>query len=208
MLMKRAIQISAQNRDNWMIDAILFGGAAIASLSGVYFLFNTGGYQGGRNPAYDAAPLFFSRFTWDVFHTWSGIAMILAVAIHLPRHTKWIGGMSARVVKALQRQPSGLSGRGWYNLGLNIGVAISFALTTVSGIYFLFYPGGPRSRQIEPTLLFDRTGWDIIHVWSGVILIIAAILHIAIHWRWIVNVSRAMFIEHHRPQSAIEATHR
>ena len=199
--MTRVSQISPQNRSNWLVDAILFSGAAIATLSGVYFLFNPGGYQGGRNLAYNTAPFLFDRVTWDMLHTWSGIVMILVVAIHLPRHWKWVTSMTGRIGRALRRQSAGLSGRGWYNLWLNAIIGISFLLTALSGLYFLFLPGGPRSRLNAATVLFDRTTWDAIHTWAGVALVIAAVLHIAIHWRWIANVTRAIFV-HTEKQSS------
>ena len=37
--------------------------------------------------------------------------------------------------------------------------------------------------------LFSRTTWDLIHTWAGVTLIAAAVIHLAIHWRWIVKVA-------------------
>ena len=33
----------------------------------------------------------------------------------------------------------------------------------------------------------------MVHTWSGVVFIIAGILHFAIHWRWVVNVTKKVF---------------
>jgi hypothetical protein len=42
----------------------------------------------------------------------------------------------------------------------------------------------------DPMILFSRTTWDLIHTWSGVALIVAAVIHFAIHWRWVTKVTR------------------
>ena len=80
--------------------------------------------------------------------------------------------------------------RGRWNLILNAIVAASFVLTAVSSVYFLFVPG--RRRIVDPTFLFTRTTWDLIHTWTGVILIAAAIIHFAIHWKWVTKVTSKM----------------
>ena len=80
--------------------------------------------------------------------------------------------------------------RGLWNLMLNTMVVISFVLTALSGIYFLFVPGGRGA--VDPMILFSRFTWDLIHTWAGVTLMILAIVHLAIHWKWVTKVSRKM----------------
>jgi len=41
--------------------------------------------------------------------------------------------------------------------------------------------------------LFLRSTWDVIHTWSGVVMIITALLHFSIHWRWITKVTEKIF---------------
>ena len=79
--MKNSMSVSPQTRNNWLVDAGLFIGALLASLSGIYFLFlPNGGFQGGRNPLYNVQILF-SRQTWYDLHTWGGVAMIVIAVI-------------------------------------------------------------------------------------------------------------------------------
>jgi uncharacterized membrane protein len=81
--MKYNSRVSSQTRRNWWIDAGLFMSAVLASLSGIYFLFlPVGGYQGGRNPWY-GVEIIFTRQTWDLLHTWTGVAMIIIALVHL-----------------------------------------------------------------------------------------------------------------------------
>jgi hypothetical protein len=189
--------ISRKTRLNWLLDASVFSGAIVAALSGIYFLYSpSGGYQGGRNPAFGTT-LFFERHTWSDLHTWGGVLMILAVVIHLAYHWYWVRSMAAKLVKFLRDGGSGLSQGGKINLLVNLLIALSFLAVSVSGVYFLFltsggYRGGDNSAW-DQVFIFSRMTWDLIHTWSGVALIISAMLHFVIHWRWIRNVTARFF---------------
>jgi hypothetical protein len=175
---------------NWWIDAVLFSSALIAALSGVYFLyFPTGGYQGGRNPYYNIQILF-TRHTWDDLHTWGGIVMIAIAAIHLILHWPWVVNMTRRAYKDLAGINGKMNWRGRLNLILNVVVGFSFLLTAISGIYFLFVTGGRGA--VDPLFLFTRITWDLIHTWAGIALITTGVIHLAIHWRWVVNVTTSI----------------
>ncbi|MBN2547682.1 MAG: DUF4405 domain-containing protein [Anaerolineales bacterium] len=189
--MRTAKSVSNQTRNNWLIDAGLLVSAIIAFASGVYFLYlPTGGYRGGRNPAYDLQILF-SRHTWEDLHMWGGVAMIAAALIHLAIHWSWVTNMLRRTIKELRGQSGRMNARGRWNLILNTIVGLSFTLAAVSGVYFLFFPGG--RGVVDPMILFSRTTWDLVHTWSGITLIAAAIVHFIIHWKWVTKVTRSMF---------------
>jgi preprotein translocase subunit SecY len=182
--------MSKQTKKNWWIDFTLFSSALIAVLSGIYFLFlPTGGYQGGRNSLYNVQVLF-SRQTWDNLHTWGGVAMIVAALIHLAFHWKWVTAMTRRTFNELTGKCGGMNARGRWNLILNVVVGLSFLLTALSGIYFLFVPGGHGA--IDPLILFTRTTWDLIHTWAAIVLIVAAVTHFVIHWKWVTKVTGNM----------------
>lgn len=179
--------LSTQTRNNWLIDAGLFVSALAASISGIYFLFlPSNGFQGGRNPWHNVQILF-SRHTWDDLHTWTGVAMIAIALFHIVIHWKWIVNMARRMFNELTGRSTSLNSRGRWNLILNLVVALSFLLTAASGIYFLFFP--TQGHTAGPQILLTSTAWDLVHTWAGVILIASAIVHFAIHWRWVVNVS-------------------
>ncbi len=189
--------MSMRTRTNWLINAAVFIGGLLVALSGIYFLFvPSGGYQGGRNPWYGVTILF-DRHTWDDLHTWGGIAMIAAIAIHFSIHWAWVKTMSRRTVKATLRRSAQLSKGAWFNVAVDSAVAVGFLLTAASGIYFLLLPSGGyeggRNPIWDPGFLFSRTTWDLIHTWSGVGMIVAAVVHLWIHWRWVVNVTKRFF---------------
>lgn len=180
--------VAPRTRLNWTIDAIVLSGALVAALTGIYFLFlPVGGYQGGRNPAYDLVILF-SRATWEDLHTWGGVAMIVAAVLHFSLHWDWVKMMTRRTCTCLWDRQARMSRGAWRNALLDLVVALSFLLTAISGLYFLLTPSGHDAAGI--VFLFSRTTWDVIHTWAAVVLILAAVLHFAIHWRWITNVTR------------------
>lgn len=191
--MTKKISLSSETRNNWLIDALIFSGALIASISGIYFLFlPVGGYQGGRNPMYGVTILF-ERSTWDDLHMWSGILMIAAAVLHITLHWKWIAGMTVRMVKELFERNSHLNNRSRFNVGINAAIGVSFLVTALSGIYLLFFPGGSHGVP-DPMWIFVRSTWDLLHTWAGILMIVAALVHFAIHWKWVSKVTRKLMV--------------
>jgi len=182
--------VSTQTRNNYFIDSFLFTGGIIAALSGVYFLFlPVAGYQGGRNPMYGITILF-DRHTWGDIHVWATVAIIILAAIHIPLHWKWIVSMTRRAFKLITGK-SKMNAYATFNLGVNILIGLSALISGLSGLYFLLVPGAAHaSIAPDPMWLFSRITWDLIHTWSGVIVIAAATLHFYIHWKWAFKVTR------------------
>jgi hypothetical protein len=202
--MSKPIHISRQTRVNWLIDTAVFSGALISILTGIYFLaLPIGGYQGGRNASYGVVILF-PRATWSDWHVWGGILMILAVIIHFSIHWDWVKLMTRRMFKAVCGQSCNFSRGAKVNLVVDGMIGLSFLVTAVSGIYFLFLPSGyngGRTAGWDPNFLFSRLTWDLLHTWGAVVMILAALTHFFIHWRWIVNVTRRFFLSL-RPKQA------
>jgi preprotein translocase subunit SecY len=187
--MRKTNTIAPQTRINWFIDVCLFIGAVIVSITSIYFLFlPTGGYQGGRNSMYGITILF-ARETWDDLHTWFGILMIAAALVHIIVHWGWIKSMGKRILREITLHETRFNKRSRFNLLINTAVGFSLAIVAISGVYLLFVPSGPQAIT-DPQFLFVRTTWDLVHTWSGILMITAAIIHFAIHWKWITKVTR------------------
>jgi cytochrome b subunit of formate dehydrogenase len=189
---------AVRGRNKWLLFAVVFLSGLVAALSGIYFLFvPSGGYQGGRNPWYGVTILF-SQHTWEDLHTWGGVLMIAAAAVHFAIHWRWVKVMSKRTVKALLSRETKLAKGPRLNVAINLVIAVSFLLTAVSGIYLLFAPSGGfqggRNASWDPMFLFSRTTWDLIHTWAGAVFIGAAVVHFWIHWRWIKNTTTRLFL--------------
>jgi hypothetical protein len=182
--------VSRQTKRNWWIDALLFGSALIAAISGIYFLFlPSGGYRGGRNSLYNVQFLF-TRQTWDDLHTWGGLAMISVSIIHLALHWKWVVAMSKRVFNEVFGHLGSVKSRGRWNLILDLVIGLSFLLAALSGVYFLSFPGGHGT--VDPLIIFTRSTWDLIHIWAGLVLIAGAIFHLVLHWTWVCKVTSCL----------------
>ena len=189
--MKKRPAVSAQTRNNWWIDLILFLSGIIVFLSAIYFLvFPVGGYKGGRNPFYGIIILF-DRHTWGDIHLWGGVAMLAAAALHIPLHWHWIVMMTKRVIKISLGQCKTMNARGKFNLTVNGFLGLSALIVAISGIYFLLVPGASHSSPLpDPMWFFTLTTWNLIHTWAGIVMISMAILHFDIHWKWITKVSK------------------
>lgn len=183
-------QVSYQTRRNWWVDLVLFLSGIISALSGIYFLFlPSGGYKGGANPFYGIRILFL-RETWEDIHAWGGLAMIIIAALHIPLHWNWFVGMFKRILKEIKGTAEKMNAKGRFNLYINLTLALSGLLVGLTGLYFFFIPGASHgSGGADPMWLFNRTTWDLIHTWAFVVMIAAAILHFAIHWKWVTKVT-------------------
>lgn len=194
----KPIRISRQTRTNWLIDTAVFLGAVFSIFSGIYFLVLPDGYEGGRNTWYGVV-LLFTRQTWTDIHLWGGVLMIMAVTVHFTLHWNWVKMMARRLRRAVACREDCFSRGAKINVAVDALIALGFLVTAVSGLYFLFAPvsggyQGGRNPLWDAGWLFSRTTWDLLHTWSAVIMIMAAMLHFVIHWRWIVNVTRRFFL--------------
>jgi hypothetical protein len=176
---------SVQTRNNILLDMPMLVSGLVSVLTGIYFLFlPVGGFQGGRNPFYGVV-IFFERHTWGDIHTWSSVIILALAALHIPIHWSWITKMTRSGARAVLGK-SKLNKFSWFNLYINVVIGLSGLVCGLSGLYFLFEPvlvpaGGTG-------WIFTPLTWDMIHTWSGVVVTAAAILHFAIHWRWVIKV--------------------
>jgi hypothetical protein len=192
--------ISPQTRNNWLIDTALFGSAILMSISGILSLsIPKGGFQRGHNlVATDY--LWLSQRTLDSIHTWAGLTLIAVALVHLLIHRKWVVSSARRLVKEWRGQCECMNPRGRFNILLNVVVLVSFTLAAVSGLYLMFVHGG-RSA-IDSTLLLSRSSLNLIHTWTGMIWIVAAVVHFVIHWKWVNKVTRRMLQPANLPANA------
>jgi hypothetical protein len=103
------------------------------------------------------------------------------------------------LIRELTGQAGSMNARGRWNLILNLVVGLSFLITALSGVYFIFFPGGHKT--VDPLFLFTRSTWDLLHPWAAVTLITAATLHLAIHWKWVTKVTGKMLAVLAKPGS-------
>ena len=67
------------------------------------------------------------------------------------------------------------------NYIVDIGMAISFVIVAVTGILKLPALGG-RTRD-----------YMLLHDWAGVVLAVFVLLHLILHWNWIICMTKGIF---------------
>jgi hypothetical protein len=180
--------VSTATLNRWWLFLLLSVTGIAILFSSVYFLYFPVGFQGGRNPDYGTI-IVFGREMWDAIHLWSGIGMIIVLVIHIAVHDKWIIAMLKRFFRGKSGGTKRLNGYARFNILLDAVAALSFLVVAISGVALLLLPSG-RSVEVVSGFLLSKDTWDIIHTWSGVVMLISAILHFYIHWRWITKVTR------------------
>jgi len=88
-------------RFNIALNAAVGISFLVCALSGLYFYFTpTGGFQGGANLQWDAG-FVFSRTTWDLIHTWSGVAFSASIVVHFAIHWRWVTHVTSALLRPL-----------------------------------------------------------------------------------------------------------
>jgi hypothetical protein len=173
---------------HWVTVFLLGVSGLLTTLTGIYFLFlPSGGYQGGRNPHYGQTFLF-DRNIWSDIHTWAGIVMIAVSLFHVVLHWQWVAEMGRRSLAVARGRRKPFNRKIWARVGVVTAIGIVFVGVAASGIYFFVLPGGQgSSRAVQ--FLFSRSTWDLVHTWTGVLMIIAAVVHLAMRWKWVARVT-------------------
>ena len=174
----------------WLVWLLIITGLGVL-FSSIYFLYFPVGFQGGRNPLYNTV-IIFNRSDWESIHLWFGLGMIIVLLVHIPVHWKWIMVMGNRCFGRKTCKIGRLNWRARANIIIDVVAVVSFIFAAASGIYLLFAPSG-KYASTAPVLIFDYHTWDVIHTWSGVMMIAASLYHFLIHWTWVTNVSGKAF---------------
>jgi len=80
------------------------------------------------------------------------------------------------------------------NYWVDLATGIAFLLCAVTGIVFLFPSAVHTVIGAAPTILFTPAlWWHKVHDWSGVAMVAGTALHLALHAKWIANMTRKTF---------------
>jgi len=76
-------------------------------------------------------------------------------------------------------------------------IGLAFLISAGTGVLFLFmgsggYHGGAYSAGVA-FLGLSRWVWSDLHTWASLIMIAGVVLHLVLHWNWIVCVTRQIF---------------
>lgn len=80
------------------------------------------------------------------------------------------------------------------NYFIDFFALISFLITSLTGIFiFLFLPGGIRQGRFQELLGIAKEAWNFIHIWSGILMLILVVIHLVLHWEWLVCMTKNIF---------------
>ena len=109
------------------------------------------------------------------FHEWLSLGVFVVLFVHLLFHMDWV----IKTTKLAFTKPSWATTGSWV---LNLLILISFTLAMLSGILI--------SGDVLPALGLFADGyyfWDPVHAFSAKLLLALIIVHIVVHWRWILS---------------------
>lgn len=118
------------------------------------------------------------NFTGLLLHEWLGLAFVPAAILHLLLNRQWITATTRRFFGKL-------SGRVRFSYLLNAALFVTMTLVTVSGVLISEVTLG----SIMP-IGSNRQFWRILHSASSATTFVIFIMHVAVHWKWIVNTIR------------------
>lgn len=122
------------------------------------------------------------HFTGDAIHEWLGVALSGAIVVHLLLNWNWIVEISARLFTQMTT-----SARISYIL--NWALFATGIMITLSGLMI--------SKTVVPffgwSLPADMS-WRQLHELSTNLIMILMGLHVALHWNWIMNMFKRLFM--------------
>jgi hypothetical protein len=75
------------------------------------------------------------------------------------------------------------------NYLIDVLLGISFLIVGITGIIKM--PMISSALGLTYPVLRD-SGFNFLHDWSGILMVILVIIHIALHWNWIVGMTKMM----------------
>ena len=81
------------------------------------------------------------------------------------------------------------------NYWVDVVIGIAFVASAISGLVFLL-PGEPSSSVLG----ISYPAWNGLHTWSSLVMIAGVGAHLALHWKWMVSMTKQVFAIEDRRQ--------
>ena len=79
------------------------------------------------------------------------------------------------------------------NYIIDISMAVLFTITAIAGLILFFFLRGIRQGGHNEFLGIARQVWINVHDFFGIILLILVLMHLALHWSWIICITKRIF---------------
>ena len=77
------------------------------------------------------------------------------------------------------------------NYFVDVGLAISFFICFITGL--IKWPGLIKIIGISAYRVLHVGNISMLHDWSGLIMGLLVLVHLVLHWGWIVSVTKSIF---------------
>ncbi len=121
-------------------------------------------------------------------HEWLGLGIFVLLFVHVLFHMDWVFSTTKRAFT----KPSWATTGNWI---LGVLLLITLMLCIISGLFI--------SGDVLQTFGYYATGyyfWDPLHAFSAKLLLALLIVHIVVHWKWIIS----FFKKHTKKDEIVE----
>ena len=96
------------------------------------------------------------------------------------------------------------------NFWTDVVIGLAFVIAAVSGIVLLFapsggYQGGRNVHYEQTILLLGHHTWDTLHTWGSIAMIAGVFVHLVLHWKWMVCMTKRLIGRPKKSTSSAEA---
>jgi hypothetical protein len=77
------------------------------------------------------------------------------------------------------------------NYWVDVATGLAFVMSAVSGIVLLL-PASLADGQLR-MLGVSYQAWNQLHTWSSLLMVAGALIHVALHWQWVVSMTKKTF---------------
>lgn len=121
------------------------------------------------------------KATGNIIHEWVSLVFIIPFIIHLVQHWEWITNIPKRFFGRLNIHSR-------INVVLNLALYLTMLWVLISGLL--------TSKEALPMLGFevgrDRFWKEMHHDAANILLVIVGV-HMALHWSWVVKMTKKVF---------------
>ncbi|NOQ37276.1 DUF4405 domain-containing protein [archaeon] len=77
------------------------------------------------------------------------------------------------------------------NYWIDVGLALSFFICFITGL--IKWPGAIKIIGVSAYKALHVPNISMLHDWSGLIMGLLVLIHLVLHWEWIVCVTKSIF---------------
>jgi len=90
-------------------------------------------------------------------------------------------------------------GKSKINYVIDILMLIFFIINAITGlIIFFFLPTGVKKGGYQEFLGIIKHNWADVHNWSGLLLLLLVAIHLILHWKWIVSMTKSLIAKNNK----------